>query len=377
MSVSIRPVTNRKDLRTFVRFPWKVYADDPHWVPPLIVDRLKVLDRRKNPFWKSASRELYLAERQGEPVGRIAAIHDPRYEETYGEKVGYFGFFEVFEDTEAAHALFDAAGGWLAGRGCRRMIGPLNPSINDEVGLLLDRFDDPPQVLMTYNPEYYSDVIESYGFTKEMDLWAWRLTSRFLTDRLKRIRDLVMEREEITVRNLRFSPKKDFHEDLRAIHELYNTAWEANRGSIRMTWEEIEAMGNDLKSIAARDLVLIAESKGEPIGFVLALPDINQVLIGNRSGGIVGGIIRLLTRSRSITRGRIVALGLIPRFRRRGIDAALYYEIGTRMTRGHGYTESEASWVLEENGPMNSALQEMKGEQYKTYRVYNISINEN
>lgn len=356
---------------------WSIYENDPRWVPPLIIDRMKILDERKNPFWKTASRQLFLAGRQGKTVGRIAAIHDPRYESTYGEKVGYFGFFESVNDPEVSSALFRAADRWLAERGCTSVIGPLNPSINDEAGLLVEGFDDPPQVLMTYNPEYYIGLIESYGFTKEADLWAWRLTAEFLTPKLKRVRDLVLERDDVRLRNFRFSPKSAFLEDIGIIHNVYNRAWEANRGSIRMTDEEILALGNDLKMVAEKDLVIIAESRGEPVGFVLALPDINQILIRNRGGGILGGILRLLTGKRSVTRGRIVALGLIPGFRNRGIDAALYYEIGTRMTGPHGYTESEASWVLEDNHAMNHALRMMRGERYKTYRLYKNSINRN
>ena len=376
MPVEIRPVTTRKDRRRFVKMVWSIYHGDPHWVPPLIMDRLKVLDPRRNPFWKSASQQLFLAERNGEIVGRIAAIHDPRHEETYGEKVGYFGFFESVDDQEVADSLFAAADRWLAERGCTSVLGPLNPSINDEAGLLVEGFDDPPQVLTTYNPKYYIDLIESYGFTKEVDLWGWRLTRAFLTPKLKRVRDLVLNRADLKLRNFRFSPKSAFLEDIGFIHTIYNSAWEANRGSIRMTDDEILALGNDLKMVAEKDLVIIAESGGEPVGFVLALPDINQVLIRNRKGG-PGGLLPLIFGSRSITRGRIVALGLIPGFRARGIDAALYYEIGTRMTGPHGYTESEASWVLEDNHPMNHALEMMQGERYKTWRLYKNSIKMN
>jgi hypothetical protein len=355
---------------------WPIYQGDPNWVPPLKVDRLKVLDPIKNPYWKTASQQLFLAERDGELVGRIAAIYDPRYEESYGEKMGCFGFFEAIDDQKVADSLFDSSHRWLGERGCTSVIGPLNPSINDEAGLLVEGFDDPPQVLTTYNPEYYIDLIESYGFTKEVDLWGWRLTREFLTPKLKRVRDLVASNTDLKLRNFQFSPKSAFLEDIGLIQRIYNSAWEANWGSIRMTDEEILALGNDLKLVAEKDMVIIAESGGEPVGFVLALPDINQVLIRNRRGGL-SGLLPILFGSRSITRGRIVALGLIPGFRNRGIDAALYYEIGTRMTGPHGYIESEASWVLEENHPMNHALEMMKGERYKTWRLYKNSIKMN
>ena len=377
MSTRIERVTSRKDLKGFLKLPWSLYKDDSNWVPPLLFDRKKLLDTRANPFWKSATRELFLAWKDDRVVGRIAAIYDPRYQETYGEPCGYFGFFESIGDDSVARALFEAAEAWLRSKGAVSVIGPLQPSLNDEAGLLVRGFDDPPQTLMSYNPEYYSALIESNGYTKIKDLYAWRLTKEFLTEKLKRVRNLVIEREQITVRNFRFSPKKSFNQDVQRLRELYNTAWAPNWGNIRMSKAEVEAMADDLKLVAEKDLVLVAEKDGQPIGFVIALPDINQVLIKNRSGGLLTGIFRLLTQKRSVTRGRILALGLLPQFQKKGIDAALYYEIGVRMTGPHGYTESEASWILDDNHAMNNALHMMNGEQYKTYRLFKKTINEN
>ena len=377
MALRVERVTSRQDLKRFLRLPWMIYREDPHWVPPLLYDRKKLLDTSSHPFWKHGTRELFLAFSGDDLVGRIAAIYDPRYKETYGDDVGYFGFFEAIDDKNVAQELFDTVERWLRSVGAESVLGPLQPSLNDEAGLLVEGFDDPPQALMPYNPEYYRSLIESCGYAKSKDLYAWKLTREFLTDKLKRVRTLVMERENISIRNFHFSPKKDFKEDVQRLKELYNTAWASNWGNVRMSAEEVEAMADDLKLVAEKDLVLVAEKDGEAIGFVLALPDINQLLIKNRSGALLPGLVRLLTQKKSVTRGRILALGLLPHYQKRGIDAALYYEIGVRMTGPHGYTESEASWILDDNHAMNNALQMMKGERYKTYRLYSKTINEN
>ena len=377
MALPVEYITERGGRKEFVGMPWSIYGDDPNWVPPLRFDRMKLLAPDGVPFWNHADRALLLCRKEGKIVGRLAAIHDPRYLATHGENVGYFGFFESIDDLDVADALFSSAESWLRERGVVKVVGPLQPSLNDEAGLLVRGFDDPPQVLMPYNPEYYSRLIESVGYSKVKDLFAWRLDKSFLTEKLERVRDLVMEREDLTIRNFRFSPKSAFREDVRLLRTLYNEAWEPNWGTIRMSEAEVEALADDLKLVAEKDLVLVAERAGVPVGFVIALPDINQVLIDNRNGRLLPGLLRILFRRRAITRGRILALGLLPAFQRRGIDAALYYEIGRRMTGPHGYTESEASWILEDNHPMNNALEMMQGQHYKTYRLYSKTIKEN
>lgn len=377
MSLSIVPVRSARRREQFIRMAWDIYRDDPNWVPPVLADRRKLLDPEKNPFWNHSQGEFFLAEREGKIVGRIAAIVNDAHNRVHHDKVGFFGFFESVNDPEVAHALFDAACRWLAEKGMESVRGPVNPSINDEAGLLVEGFDDPPQILMTYNPEYYIALIESYGFTKAKDMYAWKLTAEFLTPKLERVQRAVREREKIVVRNFRFGPKSAFQEDIGVLREIYNQAWAPNWGAVRMTSEEFDALAADLKTIAAKDLVLIAESEGRPVGFALALPDVNQVLIRNRGGSLVGAVWHLLTGKKRIKRGRIVVLGVIPAFQRRGIDAVLYYEIGTRMVNKYGYAESEASWVLEDNEMMNRAARMMKGEIYKRYRIYEKTIKEN
>ncbi|MCB0713851.1 MAG: hypothetical protein KDD67_16100 [Ignavibacteriae bacterium] len=377
MSLTIVPVKAASERKQFITMVWDLYRDDPNWVPPLIADRKKLLDPERNPFWSHAEIEMFLAKRDGKIVGRIAAIVNWAHNQVHNDKVGFFGFFESENKVSTAHALFAAAAEWLADRDIEVMRGPVNPSINDEAGLLVDGFDDPPQILMTYNPEYYATLIESYGFTKVKDLYAWKLTPDFLSPKLERVQKAVRERENVTIRTFRFSPKSAFQQDIEILRDIYNTAWEPNWGAVKMNRDEFNALAADLKPVAAKDIVLIAESSNRPVGFALALPDINQALIQNRSGGMVGALWHLLTGKKRIKRGRIIVLGVVPPFQRRGIDAALYYEIGQRMVVDHKYTEAEASWVLEDNEMMNRAARMMKGEIYKTYRLYDKTIKEN
>jgi GNAT superfamily N-acetyltransferase len=231
---------------------------------------------------------------------------------------------------------------------------------------------------MTYNPQYYSRLMEQFGLRKVKDLYAYRLTAEgFLNPKLERVQAMVREREKLTVRSVNFKEKAAFERDVKILKEVYNAAWEPNWGFVKMTDAEFDFLAADLKQIAEPDLVLIAERDGKPVGFALGLPDINQALIYNRSGGIIGAVLALMLKKKRIRRGRIIVLGVLPAFQRLGIDAVLYYEIGTRMTRGQGYTEGEASWILEDNVMMNRAAEMMHGEIYKTYRLYEKTVNKN
>lgn len=378
MSITVTPVRSKKDVDTFIRLVWPIYKGDPNWVPPVIADRRKLVDRHRNPFYQHAEMELYIARRGGEPVGRIAAIINRNHNEQHNDRVGFFGFFETVNDTEVAHALLSEAERWLQARGMDAMRGPVNPSMNDECGLLVDGFDDPPQILMTYNPKYYSAVIESFGLASVKELLAYRLDGeRFLSPKLNRVQQRVRERDGITVRTVRFSPKAAFEHDVALIRRIYNEAWVPTWGFVKTTDEEFEFAAKDLRQIALQDLIVFAERDGETVGFGLALPDTNQALIGNRSGSMIGAGLRLLFAKRRITRGRILILGVVPAFQRRGVDAVLYYEIGTRMISGRGYTEGEASWILEDNVMMRRAAEMMGGEIYKRYRLYEKSMNKN
>lgn len=373
MSLTVRAL-DANDTMPFIKAQWEFYKNDPNWVAPLIMDRKKLLNQQKNPFYKHSEMQLFLAERDGKPVGRIAAIINFRHNETHHDKVGFFGFFECADDQSVANALFDAAEKWLRDRGMSHMRGPVNPSLNDESGLLIDG-DGPPVILMTYNPTYYARLIEEAGYAKVKDLVAYLLDQRtYRSEKLDRIIDALIQRNKITFRNIDFKNKTQFNKDVDTIKTIYNQAWEPNWGFVKMTDEEFQFLADDLKQIADPDYVFFAEVDGKVAGFILALPDINQSLIYNRSGNILTGVWHLLTKKKKITLLRIVVLGIIPEFQRSGVDAALYHEVGKRSAP-RGITHGEASWILEDNVMMNrAATQTMKGELYRRYRIYEKAL---
>lgn len=365
--LTIRPVTSAADELRFIKAQWLFYEGNPYWVPPLLMDRKKLIDRRKNPFYKHARMELFLAEREGKVVGRIGAIINDNHNSEHKENIGFFGFFESVNEQPVADALFDAAAAWLKTQGVTAMRGPASPSVNDEYGLLVEGFDRAPTVLMPYNPPYYAALIEGYGLQKVKDLYAYEVNSKTVfSDKLKRVAKIVREREGLVVRTLNM---KDFANEVRTIRELYARGWERNWGEVPMTDEEFDYVAGDLKAIVDPKIVIIAEVKGKPVGFALSLPDINQVLIKNRKGWLVPGALRLLFQKKRINEVRIVILGVIPEYLNSGIGGLLFYETGVRCTE-HGYPVGEASWILEDNVMMNRGAQLMSGVLTKRYRLY-------
>lgn len=368
-SPTVRPVAGKRDEMTFIRFPWKIYAGISQWVPPLLLDRKKLIDRRKNPFYRHAEMELFLAERDGEVVGRIGAIINHNHNREHKENIGFFGFFECINDRSVAQALFDRAGAWLRERGVDAMRGPASPSVNDEYGLLIEGFDKPPAILMAYNPPYYQELIEGYGFRKARDLYAYYVHSdRVFSDRLVRVSEALKKRDGLVFRPINM---KKFAAEVAVIRELYNRGWEGNWGEVPMTEAEFDYVAADLKTIVDPNLVIIAEIKGKPVGFGMSLPDLNRVLKDNTRGYLIPAIIRLLLFRRRIDFIRIVILGVTPEYRNSGIGAVLFYETARRAVE-NGYPHGEASWVLEDNVMMNRGAALLDGDRYKTYRVYDL-----
>jgi GNAT superfamily N-acetyltransferase len=366
-TLSIRPVTSSADELRFIKAQWFPYKGNPYWVPPLIMDRKKLIDRRKNPFYKHARMELFLAEREGRPVGRIGAIVNDNHNREHNENIGFFGFFECADDQAVADALFDAAAGWLRMQGVTAVRGPASPSVNDEYGLLVEGFDRPPMVLMPYNPPYYSRLIETWGFQKVKDLYAYEVDSRTVfTEKLKRVSKIVRERSGLIIRTL---DMKHFDREVGIIRELYSRGWERNWGEVPMNDEEFRYAAADMKAIVDPEVVIIAEVKGKPVGFGLSLPDINQVLIKNRNGWLLPGLVRLLLQRKRINQVRIIILGVHPDYLNSGIGGLLFYETGVRCV-ARGYPSGEASWVLEDNVMMNRGAELMNGVLTKRYRLY-------
>ncbi len=331
-----------------------------------------LLSRSKNPFFEHAEAEYLLAERDGEVVGRIAAIANRLHNEYHGDKVGFFGFWETVDDQAVTDALLGAAAAWLRSRGFDTMRGPASFSTNDESGLLVAGFDTPPVLMMPHNPPYYLALLERAGFTTAKNLLVYQhgLPGGNLLpvpERLARATTLITERLGITIRPLRMD---DFKAEVERVKELYNKAWEKNWGFIPMTDHEIDHLAAQFKPVVVPELVPFAEKDGKVIAFALALPDLNAVLRTNRSGRMFPVIFKLLwaLKMRRLHRLRILLLGVLPEYRGKGIDAVLYHWIWTRGgERNIGW--GEAGWILEDNPAMNAGLLKMGFTVYKTYRL--------
>lgn len=369
--ITVRTLSSPSDVLRFIKFQWVPYDGNPCFVPPLIMDRKKLLDRKNNPFYKHARMELFMAERDGRPVGRIAAVVNDNHNKEHNENIGFFGFFESLNDQSVANALFDAARAWLKKEGVNAVRGPASPSVNDEYGLLVDGFNRPPTILMPYNPPYYETLIGTYGFERIKDLYAYEVRSeKVFTEKLNRVSDLVRQRTGVTIRTIRV---KEIEQEIQVIRELYTRGWEGNWGEVPMTEEEFQYVAADIKQVIDPRVVIIAEIKGKPVGFGLSLPDLNQVLIKNRRGWLLPGAIRLLLFKRKINYVRIMILGVLPEYRNTGIGGVLFHETGKRSV-ACGYMAGEASWVLEDNVMMNRGAELMLADKVKTYRLFQMPL---
>ena len=367
--IEIKTVQNSKELMQFIKLPWKIYQNDPNWVPPLIMDRKKLLDRKKNPFFKHSEMEMFLAYKESELVGRIAGITNENHNKFQEDNVGFFGFFESIDDQEVNTALFERVKDWLRGKGKDGMLGPMNPSTNDEAGLLVEGFDTPPYVMMCHNPVYYQKLLEDYGLKKAKDLYAWYLDIRNynIPERLLNIAEKSKARYNISLRNLKI---KDIQSELKLVLEVYNNAWSKNWGFVPMTTEEILHAANDLKQIADEDFLLLAEKDGKPVGFSVTLPNINEILINIRNGKLLPtGLFKLLTGMKKIRNVRVVMLGVVKDLQKAGLGSIFYVET-LRRAMERGLDGGEMSWILEDNYPMNSAIEMFGSKCHKTYRIY-------
>jgi len=366
LPLQIKEVTTRRDLKRFLILPWTVYRGNSHWVPPLLREEKKNLTPGRHPFWEHAERMLFLASRDGEAVGRIAAIVDRNYIDYHRERTGYFGFFECLNDPEAAGALFQAAGDWLRSRGMEKMIGPLNPSTNGTCGFLLEGYDSPPRLMMPYTLPYYHELMSACSLTKAKDLLAYRIpVPKEMNPRLEKI-SAVLKKKGLSVRNIRMD---DFQNELKLVREIYNSAWAKNWGFVPITEAEVEAMAKELKPLVVPELVYFAEYRGKAVGFYLVLPDYNQAIRKMNGRMTPLSIIRFLRARKKIDAVRLMMAGIEEEYQKKGLDGLLYLE-SARTTRDLGYVDSEISWLLEDNLLVIRAAEMMGGSLYKKYRIY-------
>jgi GNAT superfamily N-acetyltransferase len=384
--VEVRPVEGRGELTSFIKLPFGLHQGTP-WVPPLISERRRFLNRSKNPFFNHAEAEYFIAWRDGRPVGRISAQIDQRWDQFQGGKDGMFGFFECERDPEAAGALFDAAAGWLRERGRERVVGPMDFSTNDECGLLVEGYDRRPLILQPWHPPYYRELVEGHGMTKSMDLLMWwlELGSQTYTEdgfhpMIHELAAKVTEEHGVTIRDMR---KNDLQAELGRFIEVYNSAWEKNWGFVPITEAEVRAQASDLKPVLDQEWCFIAERDGEVLGAAVTLPDVNQVLARMNGRLLPFGWLTFLlgsfrgrgvnTERAAIDRVRVFALGVKPEHQHLGIAAAFYVrclEVGKRRNQPRG----ETGWILEVNKPMNRAMEGMGGKVVKRYRLYEQAL---
>jgi hypothetical protein len=373
--IEVKPARTSGDRRRFIEFPYRLYRGNPHWIAPLRMAQKDVLNTKSHPFYKTSDVEMFLAYRNGRVVGRIMAILNRAHNEFHSERAGFFGFFEVENDKQASAALLDTAREWVRSRGAEVIRGPVNPSTNYECGLLIDGFDLDPMVMMTYNPSYYAELLESHGMTKAMDLYAYDIGVDYFnhTNKLQRVAERLRKKSNISVRTVNM---KDFKNEVGIIRQVYNDAWSRNWGFVPMSEEEFDHLAKDLKQIVDPRVLLIAEQaveggKPRPVGFLLAVPDINFALKKINGRLLPLGLLKLLWYSRKINQIRVITMGGILEFQNLGLGSIFLDEI-YRRGPGAGFSTGEMSWVLENNVMMNRAAELIGGRRTKTYRIYEM-----
>lgn len=372
--IDIIEIDSPRLLNRFITLPNKLYEDEPNWVAPLISERREFFNTKKNPFYRGAKTSLFLALRDNEPVGRIATCVNYHHNEFHNEKVGFFGFFESIDDYDVASRLLNVALKALRVEGMERMRGPASFSTNHEVGFLIEGFDKPPTVMNPYNKAYLPKLAERFGLKKVMDLNAYLITKEMpIAERHLKIIKRIKERNKIKIRSVDFSR---FDEEIKLILHIYNHAWERNWGFVPMKDDEFVHMGKSLKQIIDPELVLIAEVDGEPAGFSMAVPDINQILIKLNGRLFPTGIFKLLWNMKirkKIDGLRLMTMGVVREYQKRGIDNIFYVETYRRGVE-KGYKWAELSWILESNELMCRAAEKMGAILYKKHRMVEMPI---
>jgi GNAT superfamily N-acetyltransferase len=369
--IEVNEVRTSSERNAFIKFPWKIYPNDPAWVPPLLLERKEFLRRDKHPFYEHGDAALFLARSGGEIVGRIMVSDDPKYNALHQSNIGCFGMFESIDDQQVANALFEAGVAWLRRLGRDEIMGPIDYSTNYLCGLLVDGFQFPPTLLTGHNPPYYSKLIEGWGFAKEMDLFAWWFANP--TEAMSRLRRLAGALEKRSTVTFRQGNLRDIRGEARRLRQIYNEAWQNNWGFVPFTEKEFDYMTHEMKPLLVPELVWLAEMEGEPVGFILCIEDINVVLrkINGRltTYGLPIGLAKLLYYKSRLKTCRLVALGVIPKYRRHGIAERLVLKILENAMVKRGLI-GECSLILENNRLMNRFLEAIGAEKYKTYRIY-------
>ena len=366
---------SRTEREDFVRLPWRIYRDDPCWVAPLLVERKAFINPQKHPFYRHGVAQPFVAYAGREVVGRIMVSDDPRFNAKNHTNLGGFGLFESIDDLDVAHRLLDAAERWLRARGRTAILGPMDYSTNYSCGLLVDGFDTPPRVMMNHNPPYYEELLTSWGLAKAKDLCAWWFADNPRIEEWRPRVERLARRSGVTIRSMR---RENVYQEIEICKVLYNESWKQNWGFVPMSDAEFDDMARLLKHLAVPEMLLVAEVAGRAVGFSITLPDFNEA-IGPLNGrltrfGLPIGLLRLRSNMKRIKTARLIALGVLPEFRRRGIAEALILRTFDYGCHQLGYTGAELSWTLEDNQLINHTIEAVGGRRYKTYRMFEKTI---
>jgi GNAT superfamily N-acetyltransferase len=375
--IRIKEVNNKKDKDDFIKFQYPLYAEDKHFVPPLLMDRYKLLNQEKNPFFKNNDSQLFLAYKDNKIVGRIAAIENLKHNEIHKENYGFFGFFECINDQDVAKALIDTVIKWNKEKGFSEIVGPVNPHLNDDSpGVLIKGLDDDPVMLLAYSKDYYPNLLEGCGLSKAKDLYSYYVDSNKIEneEQIRRINEKSIKRHNLSIRKINM---KNFEEDYLAIQNVFNKAWEKNWGQVPLSKEDFEYIASDLKPIIHTDFIQLAYKEDTLIGISVAFPDINE-LIKDMNGSLfsfkaIKFFKYLLFKKSKIKRLRIFILGVLPEYDRTGATSMLYLSL-IDNTKKHNIIGGEMAWILEDNEKMNKAAKSLGGEHCKTYRIYSKKI---
>jgi hypothetical protein len=373
-AIEVRPVGGRRDRQRFVDVPFQLFGHDRAWIPPL---RMSVHDRisPKNPANAHQVTRLWIAYRDGQPVGRIGACVDSFFNEYQGVSWGWVGFFEAADDPGAVEALFDVAARWLKLQGAATAVGPASFTTNDETGLLVEGFDDPPYFLETHNPPYYEQLWLANGWEQAMDLWAWKLVRGGvnLDERQRRTLERLKQRSQLSIRAMNM---KDFDAEVSRLFEVYNAAWSKNWGFAPMPEPEIKHLAKQLKQLVDPEITLVVEKPdGEAVAVAILLPDVNQVMPKLRSGRLLPfGWYHLLRGVPKVTRVRFFAVGIKPEHQTLAVGPLIYQECLERLMARPQLMEAQASWILASNHRMNKAIEMLGGTRSKVWRVYQRAL---
>lgn len=367
-SNSVTFISTDSEKKEFILFPYSHYENDQFWVAPLLMEQKKLLNPKKNPFYNNAEIALFNAEHEGKPAGRLAAIIDHRYNDFHNTKTGFFGFFECIDRQSTADLMFRVAEDWLRDKGMTDVLGPANPSMMDEIGILVEGFDKYPSILMPYHKPYYDKILKGAGYDKSMDLLTYLVTQDSVDrDRANRAMEIVKKRlPGISIRKLNLKKIKD---EVKIIRDIFNSAWKNNWGFIPLSAEEFDALAKDLKTIVDPNFAHIAEIDGEPVGFSVALPDYNQIFRDMNGKLLPFGWLKILMNKNKIDKVRTALMGVIPEYQGRGIDVLLHRE-AIQNGLEHNVYSSEVGWILENNVQMVRVAEKIGGTLDKRYRMY-------